>query len=542
MVDHDGKSINPLQTFFAEFRDLHLYAGLPSTREIAKASEKLNRSVSHSTVQVTLSGKRLPRWGPTEVLVRVLGGEVEHFRSLWMAAAAHISGATKAPAATANAGGPEPAPYTDVWSFKAPTPTAPTMGPPSPIPGSDLVLADESGRSLLPDDPRSMYRYWPDAPPVIQLLQAAFRDGLDINRLLWDVVYNAPSASAAAVALVADNDFAVAMQMMSSLILNSHRRATELLENLAIGQPNTASKIMRELLKDEQVQAKWLLRPAIRVAETGGGVKMVASVLVALTAQGTANDISVDLCEWAEDPARRGILAATLTAILDNPLDQADGSQLLDLLWTDDPVTASNVFLRLIYHRMDRRGRRDADGRLLLAVLAILGTPCGPMLLQCMRAEAAYAAALGGLLLELAVEDPGLATDIAEKMSAVAPRAVVMMLTKAPSMPAKYETIARLIVDMAGTDLTAASNLTAAWLASSYPSVPMAMGQVIQDMAGDDPKTTAIVLRAAVDLIPMRVEKRSSLAGLDREGRQNILAGISKHLSYEDQRKVRTLL
>lgn len=65
-----------------QLRDLHLRAGLPSVRDIARKTHAL----SHDTVHRTLVGKAVPRWGPLELIVEVLGGDIEAFRELWIAA------------------------------------------------------------------------------------------------------------------------------------------------------------------------------------------------------------------------------------------------------------------------------------------------------------------------------------------------------------------------------------------------------------------------------------------------------------------------
>lgn len=70
------------RTLIQELRDLHLRAGLPSVREIARKTEALSRD----TVHRVLVGKSVPRWGPLELIVEALGGDVEVFRELWIAA------------------------------------------------------------------------------------------------------------------------------------------------------------------------------------------------------------------------------------------------------------------------------------------------------------------------------------------------------------------------------------------------------------------------------------------------------------------------
>jgi hypothetical protein len=43
-------------------------------------------ALSHDTVHRVLTGPELPRWGPLELVVEALGGDVEAFRELWVSA------------------------------------------------------------------------------------------------------------------------------------------------------------------------------------------------------------------------------------------------------------------------------------------------------------------------------------------------------------------------------------------------------------------------------------------------------------------------
>jgi hypothetical protein len=65
-----------------ELRRLHLLAGEPSMRTIARSTHVL----SHDTVHRVLTGSTLPQWGPLELVVEALHGDVEAFRVLWVKA------------------------------------------------------------------------------------------------------------------------------------------------------------------------------------------------------------------------------------------------------------------------------------------------------------------------------------------------------------------------------------------------------------------------------------------------------------------------
>lgn len=64
-------------------RELHLLAGEPSMRTIARST---GHKISSDTVHRVLTGSDLPRWVPLELIVIVLNGDVETFRSLWVSA------------------------------------------------------------------------------------------------------------------------------------------------------------------------------------------------------------------------------------------------------------------------------------------------------------------------------------------------------------------------------------------------------------------------------------------------------------------------
>lgn len=72
----------PLADFFAALQWMHLQAGEPSTREIARLSDAL----SHDTVHRVLTAPSLPKWRNVETIVTALNGDVDQMRALWLAA------------------------------------------------------------------------------------------------------------------------------------------------------------------------------------------------------------------------------------------------------------------------------------------------------------------------------------------------------------------------------------------------------------------------------------------------------------------------
>ena len=64
-------------------RELHLRAGAPSTRSIARST---GNEISHDTVNRILKGSDLPQWRSLEFIVKALEGDVETFLDLWVSA------------------------------------------------------------------------------------------------------------------------------------------------------------------------------------------------------------------------------------------------------------------------------------------------------------------------------------------------------------------------------------------------------------------------------------------------------------------------
>lgn len=80
----------PVATLFDRLHEAHRRAGWPSLRDMSREV-----GCSHTTVSVAFSEPRLPRWGLLELIVETLGGDVEEFHRLWLAAS---STGTDAPA------------------------------------------------------------------------------------------------------------------------------------------------------------------------------------------------------------------------------------------------------------------------------------------------------------------------------------------------------------------------------------------------------------------------------------------------------------
>jgi hypothetical protein len=79
-VDRDSTKTSAEAAFSAALRDLHVRAGQPSSREMAKGIG----AISHSTVYAAVKGTSVPSWPVTEKIVEYLNGDVEAFRDLWV--------------------------------------------------------------------------------------------------------------------------------------------------------------------------------------------------------------------------------------------------------------------------------------------------------------------------------------------------------------------------------------------------------------------------------------------------------------------------
>ncbi|WP_159083556.1 ATP-binding protein [Nocardioides terrigena] len=71
----------PQRELVDALHDLHLRAGWPSLRTLAREA-----GCSHTTVSHVFSSARLPAWGVLELVVEALGGDTSGFHDLWLAA------------------------------------------------------------------------------------------------------------------------------------------------------------------------------------------------------------------------------------------------------------------------------------------------------------------------------------------------------------------------------------------------------------------------------------------------------------------------
>lgn len=85
-IKHDPTPPGPITDLFARLDNLHLQAGRPSVREIAR---RIGRGrISASTIHNLFRSSRVPRWEFLELVVVALGGarDRQEFLVLWEAA------------------------------------------------------------------------------------------------------------------------------------------------------------------------------------------------------------------------------------------------------------------------------------------------------------------------------------------------------------------------------------------------------------------------------------------------------------------------
>ncbi|MGY0460095.1 hypothetical protein ACW14Y_07505 [Kitasatospora sp. cg17-2] len=87
----------PVAVLRAYLQTLHRHRGEPSTRALAKST---GSAISHTTVSLVLRCRTCPKWGPLELVVEALGGDVDEARLLWIAVrdVEHPLPQTRAPA------------------------------------------------------------------------------------------------------------------------------------------------------------------------------------------------------------------------------------------------------------------------------------------------------------------------------------------------------------------------------------------------------------------------------------------------------------
>jgi trehalose 6-phosphate synthase len=106
----------PVTKLFDQLHELHLYAGEPGVREIARGMGA--RGISYTTVHNTFKGPKVPRWDSLRLVVEQLNGDIEQFHALWtMARTAEQGPAQVTPSAEIETAGGTVAPINRRFAF-----------------------------------------------------------------------------------------------------------------------------------------------------------------------------------------------------------------------------------------------------------------------------------------------------------------------------------------------------------------------------------------------------------------------------------------
>jgi Golgi phosphoprotein 3 (GPP34) len=164
MLDQNAQPSTPAaHSLFQALRDLHLEAGEPSCRDLAKKCGPGN--ISHNTVNQILRGQKLPRQPHLEVLVHALGGDWLRFKALWCEARKEAGGAGADDPAADPVTGAEP--DSEIQRLRAELNwlRAQLWSQKSPLDGADVgwylgrhaPLSNRTTRNDQPDDPPLRY-------------------------------------------------------------------------------------------------------------------------------------------------------------------------------------------------------------------------------------------------------------------------------------------------------------------------------------------------------------------------------------------------
>lgn len=74
-------TVDPIVALRARLQLLYRQNGELSTRTLAK---RTSGAISHTTVSAVLHCRKCPKWGPLELIVEALGGDIDEFRRLWI--------------------------------------------------------------------------------------------------------------------------------------------------------------------------------------------------------------------------------------------------------------------------------------------------------------------------------------------------------------------------------------------------------------------------------------------------------------------------
>jgi hypothetical protein len=540
---------NPHTQFVAELRKLHLFAGAPSTRDLARrADRELKIKVSHKTVDNALNGTRLPRWNIALIVIKLLRGNERYFQQLWMAAKAYISGEST------NYLGPgedvsaeteflDPGDWSAAEEHQQDQSTGTDEGASTPP-----ATARPTG-TLVRRTPWLSESSAADDPAVISLIKAAFRDGVDVNRLVIDIVAHDPASAGPAVAAIAANALPKAAEIVEHLAARNLSGATQLLAAIAATDPANASALLRHLLDERGIEPLPIGVVAIRLCRAGRRYRALAKrVIVEITVAGLVDPLANRIVDFLRsNPTDIEAVAGALQETLSDAASQRAGCQLLTWLTKSDSALAAEIFLLAVADFEHRQSRRGLDDRTLIAVVARqYPRTCATLILVYALREGLAALSedeaglLGRLVLDLALEDPALAAELACTMATNRRKTVMRLLAHARETRPTGE----LLLEMASRDPKLPAGILVDWVSSAFPSVPVPPGWVLQPMVSLNPSTTVRILAAMADLTngTTPAGRAFFITGLDRRELYELADALRPHANAQEWQSIRPLL
>jgi len=542
--------VNAYRNFIDELKRLHFYGGRPTPRELRALAKEKDSKVSQAAIAEALRwprspvreaiatsslSERLPRWEVTEILVRVLNGDLRHFRMLWEAARAQITSELGANWQSVSSVGQSDG--ADTGFTPAPS-SPPRVGVDFPSkPGSDIQTRGPWGR--LDYDEYS-------SPTAIRLMEAAVRDGRDAADLLVKISCADPHGAAPALAMVAEHNLAWAAEIVAQVQDESPAGVPRLLMEVTNWSHRQAAALTKSLLDKPETDPSALFETTVRLAgKASEHWALAALTLAKVGTQGRINfatDVLVRLVN--EDASLIPPVAGMLELILAEDGARGLGLQTLGWLAKADAIAAAEIFLQLISGSLGEGGRRTKYNEMVLAIIAThYPSGCAFLFLTCatrgkgaVHHSAANAERLGGLVLELSSEAPIPAGTVVSRMIRQGPRAVMSILGSVPQ--GKTDMMAKLLVAVGKAEPALAASVLSRWINTTYPAYSIPAGWLVEQMVQADTATgTSVLAHAAAEFV-----KPVALAGLDQRSRRKLAATIRVHANSEQWNLIKRFL
>ena len=533
--------------FFNELNTLHIRAGAPSTRDLARITRSVGGDMSHTTVHHALRGPRLPRWETTRPLVEVLGGNLDHFRELWTAARIQVQGGNpvlngpvRDTAATPDPGPPPAQGHDRSNEPREQRPRVEPQRPPTAGTGkSEALVAQFAGWGTLFKQA--------SVPPIIQLMRAAAENNLDPWRQFLQVADLNPAEAAPGILMLADFDAARTAEVVANLAKTNHARVAVLLDQVVTTRPELAAAIIDLLLTRYDIHPTALTGPVVRCATSPGHLPLAARVLAAAVGLKEPNHVASQLVDLVRgNSAHITVVAAVFRYLLSRPKTQAAGGVLLAWVSRTDLSIGTEIFLHLIL-TTDGDIRRSTNHRTMIGIVAeYYPRGCPVLILAALYGKThtdriLTTAQTGTVLAELAKEDLPRAVGL---VGAIVTRDSRNPATFMPVLASITDTsiTAGILLHLSDSDLDAAARLLAIWHDTPYPQVAVPTGPVIASMAARDAKRVCGVICRIASFRPRTSSPGLLLSGLEKAERTELVNELSAYLNGEQWECVAPLL